>query len=71
MSIGTVNAFKAILFYCIIKYNDFAMRMAFITEKTLPSFLNLIVLMFFIIVIYAYVGLGLFVGRFPQNTIPG
>lgn len=47
-----LRGFMAILFYRIIKYNKFAVKIMNIASKTLPSYINLIILMFVMILIY-------------------
>lgn len=64
-----MRATKSILLYRIIKYNSFAVRMAKIAENTFPSFINLLVLMIFVISIFALIGLSLFLGYFTEETI--
>jgi hypothetical protein len=49
-------ALKAILFYRIIKYYPFAIKMMTIARNTLPSYLNLSFLMFMLIFVSGFLG---------------
>ncbi|CAK57129.1 unnamed protein product (macronuclear) [Paramecium tetraurelia] len=63
-----LNSSQALLIYRIIKYNNFALKIAKITKKSLPSFLNLIFLMITLIFCFAFIGMNLYKGKFPINT---
>ncbi|CAD8124288.1 unnamed protein product [Paramecium sonneborni] len=63
-----LNSGQALLIYRIIKYNDFALKIAKITKKSLPSFLNLILLMITLIFCFAFIGMNLYKGKFPIDT---
>lgn len=62
-----MRASKAILCFRIIKYYDFAIKMMIIAEETLPSYINLTILMFTLILIYALIGMEFF--RRTYDTI--
>jgi hypothetical protein len=62
---------KSILFYRIIKYNGFAVRIMNIAERTLPSYLSLVVLMFIMIMVYALFAVEIFGGKFDQEDAEG
>ena len=55
-----MRACQGILFYRVIKYYKFAVDMATITLKAFPSFFNLIILMVFVILVFALLGMDLF-----------
>lgn len=59
-----MRGFMAILFYRIIKYSPFAVKIMHIAEKTLPSYISLILLMFVMIFIYALFGMEIFANKF-------
>ncbi|CAD8119651.1 unnamed protein product [Paramecium sonneborni] len=63
-----LNSSQTLLIYRIIKYNNFALKIAKITKKSLPSFLNLILLMITLIFCFAFVGMNLYKGKFPIDT---
>ncbi|CAD8206266.1 unnamed protein product [Paramecium pentaurelia] len=63
-----LNSSQALLIYRIIKYNNFALKIANITKKSLPSFLNLILLMITLIFCFAFIGMNLYKGKFPIET---
>lgn len=42
-----------------------------ITKNTFPSFINLIILMLFVIMIFALLGMNIFKDKFPINTENG
>lgn len=54
--------------YRIIKYNSFAVKIAKITKKSLPSFINLILLMITLMFIFAFIGMNLYKNKFPLDT---
>lgn len=64
--IKLMRAFKALMFYRVIKYNVFAVRIMNIAQRTVPSYLNLAFLMFFFISIFAIIGMEFFVKRFNE-----
>lgn len=69
--LNLLRAMQGILFYRVIKYNKFAVRMGVITKNAFPSFFNLIILMLFVILIFALIGMNLFKDKFPLTTENG
>lgn len=63
-----MRAFKAFMFYRVIKYNDFAIKISKIAIKTVPSYLNLTFLVGFVIFLFAIVGMQFFVNKFDEKT---
>ncbi|CAD8081174.1 unnamed protein product [Paramecium primaurelia] len=63
-----LSSLQTLLVYRIIKYNQFAVKIANITKKSLPSFFNLILLMVTLIFIFAFIGMNLYKNKFPLNT---
>ncbi|CAD8084110.1 unnamed protein product [Paramecium sonneborni] len=63
-----LSSFQTFLVYRIIKYNSFAVKIAKITKKSLPSFLNLILLMVTLMFIFAFIGMNLYKNKFPLDT---
>jgi hypothetical protein len=55
-----MRAFKALMFYRVLKYNTFAVRIMDIASETVPSYLNLTFLMVYVILIFAIVGMEFF-----------
>jgi hypothetical protein len=52
-----MHVIKALLFFRIFRYNAFGSKMIDIAEKTLPSYVNLTLLLFFLILNYALLGI--------------
>jgi hypothetical protein len=52
-----MHVIKALLFFRIFHYNAFGSKMIDIAEKTLPSYANLTLLLFFLILNYALLGI--------------
>ncbi len=65
--IKLMRACKALMFYRIIKYNKFAIKIIAIANRTVPSYVTLTFLMFYIILIFAIVGMEFFLGRFSES----
>ncbi|CAK87628.1 unnamed protein product (macronuclear) [Paramecium tetraurelia] len=63
-----LSSFQTFLVYRIIKYNSFAVKIAKITKKSLPSFCNLILLMVTLMFIFAFIGMNLYKNKFPLDT---
>jgi hypothetical protein len=59
------------LSYRVIKYNSFAVKLANITTRTIPSYANLILLMFLTITVYAFLGMELFANKFDSLSEEG
>lgn len=62
-----LSTLKAILFYRVIVYYEFAQKMITIAEQTLSSYLNLTFLMFVLILIYALVGMEVFQRKYDTQ----
>ncbi|KAM3140245.1 Sodium channel protein type 4 subunit alpha [Paramecium bursaria] len=65
--LNIMRACQGILFYRVIKYYQFAVEMATISLKAFPSFFNLIILMVFVILVFALLGMDLFKDQFPED----
>lgn len=61
-------AFKSLLFFRCLKYNQLAVLITAIAKKTFQQYIYLTFLMFFVIFVYGLIGMELFAGNFDQNT---
>jgi hypothetical protein len=62
---------KATLLYRLLKYNAFAQNILEIAYETLPTYANLMLLMFFLIFNYSLLGLQIFKDKFDKKMIIG
>jgi hypothetical protein len=65
--IKIMRACKALMFYRVIKYNNFAVKIISIANRTVPSYLTLVFLMFYVILIFAIVGMEFFINKFDES----
>jgi len=52
------------MFYRVIIYNDFSVKIFSISERTVKSYLNLTFLMVYVIFIFAIIGMQFFTNKF-------
>lgn len=69
--ITILTILKAALFYRLLKYNDFAESILIIASDTMPSYANLTLLMFFLIMNYALFGFQIFHKKFDKSQVVG
>lgn len=55
------------MLYRVIKYNHYIVKIMRIAQITFRSYLNIMFLMFFVIFMYAIIGLQFFVNRFDES----
>ncbi|CAD8094810.1 unnamed protein product [Paramecium sonneborni] len=65
--IKVLRASKAFMLYRVIKYNKFIVRIMKIAQLTMKSYINITFLMFYVIFMYAIMGLQFFVNKFDES----
>lgn len=71
MGFRLIRGTKCLLFYRCLKYNRMASIIGSIAAETYTSYLSLVFLLFWVILIYALIGMGLYAGKFDQNDFEG
>jgi hypothetical protein len=66
-----VQVLKAVLFFRVIGYNQFATKLMVIAYRTLPQYITLTLLMFFVILNFALLGVQIFGDHWSTNFQKG